>query len=60
MLYVLFSGKLPINIDDDAQQVFTKTALELPQQVEEITTFSISDQDEEEFAPPLPPKPLIG
>ena len=58
-----FSGKLPIQIDDnDAQQVFTTTALELPQPEEEktrITNFNLC-QDQDESAPPLPPKPLAG
>jgi hypothetical protein len=59
----MFSGKLPIPVDedDDAQQVFTTTALELPQQEEEKTRepdFK-SFQDREELAPPLPPKPLV-
>ena len=57
-----FSGKLPVSLDDDddAQQVFTTTALELPQQEKETrrkTNFK-GYQDEDELAPPLPPKPL--
>ena len=56
-----FSGKLPITLDDDdAQQVFTRTALELPQQEKETrrkTNFK-SCQHQDELAPPLPPKPL--
>ena len=55
------TGKLPIQVDDDdAHQVFTKTALELPQLVEEETgtTSFNSCQDQNESAPPLPPKPL--
>ena len=46
------SGKLPIQVDDDdAQQVFTTTALELPQAEEETSRM-------DESTPPLPPKPL--
>jgi hypothetical protein len=58
---VLFLGKLPIQ-DDDAQKVFTTTALELPQQNNEKTRKSNfnSCQDQDESAPPLPPKPLAG
>jgi hypothetical protein len=58
-IIINYSGKLPISVDNDAQQVFTTTALELPQQEEEksrTTTFN-SSQDS---APPLPPKPLAG
>ena len=59
-----FSGKLPIQVDDgdDAQQVFSKVALELPQPEEEKTrkTNFNSRQDLDECAPPLPPKLLAG
>jgi hypothetical protein len=51
----LFPGKLPVAVEDrdDAQKVFTTTALELhhPQSEEET---------ERESAPPLPPKPPAG
>jgi hypothetical protein len=61
-VYCPFLGKLPIQ-DDDAQQVFTTTALELPHPEEEKTrkpaNFN-SCQDQDESAPPLPPKPLAG
>ena len=57
----LSSGKLPISVDDD-QQVFTTTALELPQPEEEKgrkSSFnSCYRKDQDESAPPLPPKPL--
>ena len=54
-----FSGKLPIQIDDDddAQRVFTTTALELNRPEEDKPTFN-SCQDQDELTPPLPPKPL--
>ena len=56
-----FSGKLPIQVDDDddAQQVFTTTAsaLELNKPEEDKPTFN-NCQDQDELAPPLPPKPL--
>ena len=58
-----FSGKLPIQVDDDddAQQVFTTTALELNRPEEDYKrrkpTFN-NCQDQDELAPPLPPKPL--
>ena len=55
-----FSGKLPIQVDDDdddAQQVFTTTALELNKPEEDKPTFNYC-QDQDELAPPLPPKPL--
>ena len=58
-----FSGKLPIQVDDDdAQQVFTMTALELAQPVEEKirTTNYNSCQNQDESAPPLPPKTLAS
>ena len=49
-----FSGKLPIQVeDDDAQQMFTTTALELPQPGEETSRM-------DELAPPLPLKSLPG
>ena len=53
-----FSGKLPIQVDDDddAQQVFTTTALELNRPEEDKPTNNCQDQDE--LVPPLPPKPL--
>ena len=57
-----FSGKLPIVVDDDVQQVFSTKALELPQPEEEkskITDFD-NRHDQDECAPPLPPKPLAG
>jgi hypothetical protein len=56
-----FSGNLPINIDDDTQQVLSATALhELPHPEEEKTrkTNFNSCQDQDESVPPLPPKPL--
>ena len=61
----LSSGKLPkaVDNDDDSQQVFTTTALKLPQPEEKgrATTFnSCYRKDEDESAPPLPPKPLTG
>ena len=58
-----FSGKLPIQVDDDdVQQVFTTTAsaLELNKPEEDKgrkPTFN-NCQDQDELAPPLPPKPL--
>ena len=58
-----FSGKLPITCDDDddAQQVFTITAsaLELNKPEEDKPTFN-NCQDQDELAPPLPPKPLAS
>lgn len=57
------SGKLPIQVeDDDAQQVFTTTAFELPQPEEETSRMSNynSSQNLDKLAPPLPPKPLAG
>ena len=62
MFMPYFSGKLPIQVDnnDDVQQVFTTTALELNKPEEETrrkTNFN-SCQDQDELAPPLPPKPL--
>ena len=65
---IIVSGKLPIAVDDDndAQQVFTTTALELPhpqskKEKTRRTTFnSCQDQDIDESVPPLPPKPLAG
>ena len=55
------SGKLPIQVEhDDVQQAFTMTALELPHdQPEEERKFN-NHHDEDESAPPLPPKPLAG
>lgn len=61
ILMIKFSGNLPIPVDgDDAQQVFTKIALELPLPEEEKTSVTNhnSCQDLDESAPPLPPKPL--
>ena len=59
-----FSGKLPIQVDDhdDAQQVFTTTALELPQQEKERSRGRINNYNhyQDESVPPLPPKPLAG
>ena len=58
-LALCISGKLPIQVEhDDAQQAFTMTALELPQPEEE-RKFN-DHHDEDESAPPLPPKPLAG
>ena len=55
-----FSGKLPIEIgDDDGQQMFSISALELPQAKEEkISDFN--NYHQEESLPPLPPKPIAG
>ena len=57
-----FSGKLPVHADDDddSQQVFTKTALELPQQEEERVRINKYNHYQDESLPPLPPKPLAG
>ena len=54
-----FLGKLPIAVDDndDSQQVFTTTALELPHQEEERINYN---HCQDESVPPLPPKPLAG
>ena len=55
------SGKLPIQVDD-AQQVFTTTALELSQPKEEKIRIANPNNhhDKDESAPPLPPKALAG
>ena len=55
------SGKLPIQVDD-AQQVFTTTALELSQPKEEKIRIANHNNhhDEDESAPPLPSKALAG
>ena len=62
---ILSSGKLPVHVeDDDSQQlqVFTTTALELPQQEEQKGRKpgfnSCYRKDADKSAPPLPPKPL--
>ena len=60
---ILFLGKLPVQVeDDDSQQVFTTTALKLPQQEEQKGRKpdfnSCYRRDADKSAPPLPPKPL--
>ena len=60
---ILSSGKLPIQVEGgDSQQVFTTTALELPQQEEQKGRKpgfnSCYRKDADKSAPPLPPKPL--
>ena len=57
----MLSGKLPIQVDDDdddAQQVFTTTVFELNKPAEEDKPTFNNCQDQDELAPPLPPKPL--
>ena len=56
---IINSIKLPIQVDD-AQQVFTTTALELSQPEEEKIRIANHNNhhDEDESAPPLPPKAL--
>ena len=57
-----FSGRLPIEVgDDDGQQMFSISALELPQTKEEFEKMSdFNNYHQEESLPPLPPKPLAG
>ena len=62
---ILSLGKLPVQVEGgDSQQVFTTTALELPQQEQQKGRKpgfnSYSRKDEDKSAPPLPPKPLAG
>ena len=64
ILLTLPPGKLPIQVDDDddIQQVFSTTTLELPQPEDEKTrkTNFHCCHYQNESAPPLPPKPLAG
>ena len=56
LIFSSFTGKLPIA---NAHQVFTTTTLELPHEEEEKQTITFNN-NQDESAPPLPPKPLAG